>query len=321
MIGQFHRRGQITYEHMHDRGSYGVSRFDSHAGREIVFLALIAFTFYEQIPEARTWLEWLRPVLCGIWPIWAGDDGAWAEGPSYGLAYVRIMTAFATALKRGAGVDLYRRPFWRNHAEWRRWCLPPYAEWIGFGDHTERWASTWRANADLVELIDAETGAVLFEEGTADENSERIRRACPFNIPRQGADGRLFKCVMCVNRVRTGELPACAKACPSDAIEFGDRSALINKSYNRVATLKQRGFADANLYGEHELGGLHQMYVLTDRPAVYGLPESPQVATRNVVGTWLSGVLTAGVVAVVPFWLLFKRKQALAAERISEGGE
>ena len=124
---------------MHNRGSYGVTRFDSHAGRENVFLALIALVFHEHIPEAESWLEWLRPVLCGIWPIWSGDDGAWAEGPSYGLAYVTIMTMFATALKRGAGVDLYKRPFWKNHARWRRYCLPPYAEWMGFGGRMPTW--------------------------------------------------------------------------------------------------------------------------------------------------------------------------------------
>ncbi|NOZ22912.1 MAG: DUF4962 domain-containing protein [Planctomycetes bacterium] len=162
VIEQFRRRGQITYKYMHDQGSYGVTRFDSHAGREIVFLALIAFVFHEEIPEAKTWLEWLRPVLCGIWPIWAGDDGAWAEGPSYGLAYVSIMTMFATALKRGAGTDLYQRPFWKGHARWRQWCLPPYAEWIGFGDHSERWARTWNMNADLVDIIVRETGSGEF---------------------------------------------------------------------------------------------------------------------------------------------------------------
>ena len=46
--------------------------------------------------------------MCGLWPSWAGDDGAWAQGPSYSLAYVTIMTMFASALKRGTGVDLYR---------------------------------------------------------------------------------------------------------------------------------------------------------------------------------------------------------------------
>ena len=164
VVAQFRRRGQITFDHMHNRGSYGVTRFDSHAGREIVFLAHIALVFHEHIPEAQSWLEWLRPVLCGIWPIWSGDDGAWAEGPSYGLAYVTIMSMFATALKRGIGVDLYRRPFWKNHARWRQYCLPPYAEWMGFGDHTERWAGTWRSNADLVDLIGHETDTSEFTE-------------------------------------------------------------------------------------------------------------------------------------------------------------
>ena len=164
VLSQYRRRGQITFEHMHGRGCYGVSRFDSHAGREIVFLAMIALAFHEHIPEAEEWLEWLRPVLCGVWPVWAGDDGAWAEGISYGLAYVEIMTMFATALKQGAGVDLFRRPFWLGHARWRQACFPPYAEWIGFGDHSERWATTWIANADLVERIGTEAGSREFAE-------------------------------------------------------------------------------------------------------------------------------------------------------------
>jgi len=186
VVKQFRRRGEITYEHMHGKGSYGVSRFDSHAGREIVFLAQIAFVFHEEIPEAAGWLEWLRPVLCGIWPIWAGDDGGWAEGPSYGLAYVNIMSMFATTLKRGAGVDLYARPFWKGHAEWRLYCLPPYAEWMGFGDHTERWGGTWRSNADLVDLIDRETGAGEFGGYVAEFRLEAEKCETPAERKRPG---------------------------------------------------------------------------------------------------------------------------------------
>jgi len=175
VIDQFRRRGQMVYDRMHGQGSYGVSRFDSHAGREIVFLAHIAFVFHDHIPQAAAWLEWLRPVLCGVWPIWAGDDGAWAEGPSYSLSYVGIMTMFATALKRGAGVDLYRRPFWRNHARWRVACVPPYAEWIGFGDNSERAEGNWRSHAALVELIDRETGADEFGDYVAALRAEADR--------------------------------------------------------------------------------------------------------------------------------------------------
>lgn len=148
--------------------------------------------------------------------------------------------------------------------------------------------------------------------------------ACPFGVPQLGvgADkGSAHKCWFCYDRVSDGLPPACAKSCSTGAIEFGDRDALIAKAHDRVAVLRGRGFADANLYGENLLGGLHQMYVLTEKPALFGLPEAPQMATRTVVGNWLSGIVTAGIVAVLPFWLLFKRKQELAAQRAAEGGE
>jgi len=148
--------------------------------------------------------------------------------------------------------------------------------------------------------------------------------ACPFGVPHlgYGADkGSAHKCWFCYDRVSDGLQPACAKSCPTGAIEFGDRDALIAKAHDRLAVLRGRGFADANLYGENLLGGLHQMYVLTEKPALFGLPEAPQMATRTVIGNWLSGIVTAGMVAVLPFWLLFKRKQELAAQRASEGGE
>ena len=179
VVAQFRRRGQITYEHMHDRGCYGVTRFDNHAGREIVFLALIALVFHEEIPEARQWLDWLRPVLCGIWPIWATDDGAWVQGPAYALYYVEIMTNFATALKHGANVALYRRPFWRNHARWRQWCVPAYAEWIGFGDGRDASPESLLAAADLVELIDRESEADEFATYVAELRAEAARKPVP----------------------------------------------------------------------------------------------------------------------------------------------
>lgn len=162
VISQYMKRGMITFDHMCNRGCYGITRFDSHAGREIVFLALIGLVFHEHIPQSKTWLSWLRPILCGVWPIWGDDDGGWAEGISYSTAYVEIMTMFATALKVGTAIDLYRRPFWKNHAIWRQYCWPPYAEWIGFGDHSERWKSAWEKNANLVELIALETESTEF---------------------------------------------------------------------------------------------------------------------------------------------------------------
>jgi len=88
-----------------------------------------------------------------------------------------------------------------------------------------------------------------------------------------------------------------------------------------VQALRADGHPNATLYGEDELGGLHTLYVLTDRPSALGLPEAPQLATSTAVAQWLSGIVTAGVVAALPFWLLFRRKKELAGQQSrGEGG-
>ncbi len=192
VIEQYRRRGQITFEHMHDQGLYGITRFDSHAGREIVFLANLAMVFHDHIPAAATWLEWLRPVLCGAWPSWADNDGGWAQGLSYANPYVTIMTMFASALKRATGIDLYEKPFWKGHARWRYLMLPPYAEWMGFGDHSEKWRSAWETNADLVEVIARETGAPEFMGYVEALRREALSLTTPSERQMAGVLSQLF---------------------------------------------------------------------------------------------------------------------------------
>ena len=149
-------------------------------------------------------------------------------------------------------------------------------------------------------------------------------QACPFHIPhRDEHTGTSRKCRFCIDRITNGEQPACAKTCPSGAIQFGERDTLIAAAHQRVQTLVSRyGYPNACVYGEHELGGLHTLYILTDRPSAFGLPETPELATSTVLAQWLSGVITAGAVAALPFWLLFRRRQKIEAEQKStvEGG-
>ena len=131
------RRGEITCEHMHDRGTYGITRFDSHAGREIVFLAFIGLTFHEPY-VTKKWAAWLRPVLlpgCGRYG--RRDDGGWAQGLSYAQAYVGIMTMFTSALKRGRALICTRGHFGKIMLDGVGRCLAAYARWMGFGDHSE----------------------------------------------------------------------------------------------------------------------------------------------------------------------------------------
>jgi formate dehydrogenase iron-sulfur subunit len=90
----------------------------------------------------------------------------------------------------------------------------------------------------------------------------------------------------------------------------------------KAQKLRADGFPNTNFYGEDEMGGLHTLYVLTERPSVYGLPEAPELATSAALTKWLIGLVTAGVVAAVPLWLVFRRKKQLREEQQSkvEGG-
>src|SRR3982751_6142551 len=74
--------------------------------------------------------------------------------------------------------------------------------------------------------------------------------SCPFGvIDRDHQDGRAAKCTLCYDRLEDGLEPACAKACPTDSIQFGPYDELVDIAQRRVATLHERGRADAYLYG------------------------------------------------------------------------
>jgi formate dehydrogenase iron-sulfur subunit len=115
--------------------------------------------------------------------------------------------------------------------------------------------------------------------------------ACPFHIPRSNrviwsGQAKMDKCTFCttpgLDRIAEGWEPACVKTCPTKALQYGDRDDLVAEGRARVAELKDKGYSQANLYGENELGGLHVMYVLNDTPATYGLPEDPQVSAAVI---------------------------------------
>ena len=134
--------------------------------------------------------------------------------------------------------------------------------------------------------------------------------ACPFGVvDRDPIDGRAGKCTLCYDRLEDGLEPACAKACPTDSIQFGPYEELVAQAERRVAELHGRGIDGAYLYGaadepEHELaGGLGAFFLLTEPPERYGLPaeaESPiqenlLAATAAAVG---AGLLAAAGAAL-----------------------
>src|SRR5262247_3969431 len=102
-------------------------------------------------------------------------------------------------------------------------------------------------------------------------------KGCPFNIPRVSkVDHRAYKCTLCSDRVAVGQGPACANACPTQAIVFGTKDDMIKHAEERITDLKSRGYENAGLYDPKGVGGTHVMYVLhhADKPHIYeGLPD------------------------------------------------
>src|SRR5205807_10443668 len=92
---------------------------------------------------------------------------------------------------------------------------------------------------------------------------------------------------------------ACAKACPTDSIQFGPITELRTRAQKRVDQLKAQGEKRARLYGDDPngpLGGLNSFYLLVDEPEVYGLPKDPKLPSRNLNR---SGTLAAASGAVL----------------------
>jgi formate dehydrogenase iron-sulfur subunit len=123
--------------------------------------------------------------------------------------------------------------------------------------------------------------------------------ACPFGVLDQRADdGRVWKCTLCYDRLKDDMEPACAQACPTDSIQFGDLDELRARAQERAEKLAQRGVADARLYGAdpHDgVGGFGAFFLLLDEPEVYGLPPAPLVTTRDLGGIWQAAGIAAGV--------------------------
>jgi len=116
--------------------------------------------------------------------------------------------------------------------------------------------------------------------------------ACPFNIPRYDEQGKIAKCHLCYDRIANNLTPACAKTCPTGAIKFGDRDALIGDA-------QKAGYK--KLYGQEDLDGLGALYAFKDPPKIYGMEEKPAIPETvvfwNKVLKPLSYIGLGGVVA------------------------
>jgi formate dehydrogenase iron-sulfur subunit len=126
--------------------------------------------------------------------------------------------------------------------------------------------------------------------------------ACPFGvIERREGDGRAWKCTLCYDRIGDGLEPACAKACPTESIQFGPVDELRERAALRVEELRLAGESSAQLYLEDPgdgIGGAGAFFLLLDEPEVYGLPPDPVVTTRDLPRMWRHVATAAGALLI-----------------------
>ena len=152
-------------------------------------------------------------------------------------------------------------------------------------------------------LVRTEFGTVIVQEDVCNGCGYCIP-ACPYGvIDQRQDDGRAWKCTLCYDRISVGAEPACAKACPTDSIQFGELDELRERAQRRVEQLQGEGVSDARLYGhdpDDGVGGDGAFFLLLDAPEVYGLPPDPVVTTRDLPAMWKHvGLAAASLVGLV----------------------
>ena len=136
--------------------------------------------------------------------------------------------------------------------------------------------------------------------------------ACPFGVVELSKiDGKAHKCTLCYDRLKGGLEPACAKACPTESIQFGELDELHRRAASRTHQLHDMGVRSAYLYGTPGapgatggIGELNAFFLLTDRPEVYNLPAEPSLPSTRVRPALLAGLATIAGLALAAAGLL-----------------
>lgn len=153
-------------------------------------------------------------------------------------------------------------------------------------------------------LVRTEFGGVFLQPDICNGCSYCVV-SCPFGVVQKNEeDGRAFKCTFCTDRQKVGLEPACAKACPTQSIQFGTLESLEKKAAERLAVLHDRGMADAQIYNpaHTSVKGIHALFLIRGDPQTYNLPPNPEVPTVYLRDGWRSAardglLLLAGVAA------------------------
>jgi len=177
-------------------------------------------------------------------------------------------------------------------------------------------------------LIKLPSGPVVYDHGKC-IGCRYCMMACPFQIPKfewSKAIPYIKKCTFCADRLEAKMPPACAITCPTGALVFGERDALLELAHRRIGANPKRYYPE--IYGEKTGGGTSTLYLtalsfeqlgLNHRGFRTDLGDYP----HGLYGReWMSKVpwlaLTVGGLSVGLYYLNRRRTEVQSQERKEE---
>jgi len=158
------------------------------------------------------------------------------------------------------------------------------------------------------------------EDGVVHTNDDRCIGcgacviACPYDArhidPARGT--ATLKCTLCLDRIGEDMEPACVQACPTDALEFGDKDYIVAKARARAQTM------EGYVYGDETTGIGTQIIYVSDIPfEEYGF--FPTEDRRVYPTDWiksqsfpLTGVAIAGLAGLAAIGLITRRRKEVS---------
>ena len=161
--------------------------------------------------------------------------------------------------------------------------------------------------------------------------------ACPWGVPTAEWDSlapKIQKCTHCADRSdqpvplsRNGQalsaeekkrysdrivVPACVKACPADALRFGDREGMLQEARKRISGHPEK-YVD-HIYGEKEAGGTSVLYLSSVPFEKLGFPDVGTQSYPKLSRTALHAVPPAVIAlgALLGGIYAFLKRRALA---------